>query len=190
MTTSYRTAILRSLCWLGVGVLLALGTSSASFAQEPPSDAACRLCHEVQTARNPKAEKKTPHSDVSCVQCHTALATYDPTEDEHARPVPPASCAACHPEQEQAFAKSAHAENSDRCANCHVPHDIGLPDAKPASCTTCHGDAAKAWQQSVHAGDPGNGHPAATCVNCHGAHEAAGPKSTDSRIHQIGRAHV
>ncbi|MCC6409406.1 MAG: hypothetical protein IT453_19765 [Planctomycetes bacterium] len=168
-----------------LALAIAMCTGATGFAQEPPSDAACRLCHEVETARNPKAEKKSPHSDVTCVQCHTALATYDPTEDEHARPVPPASCVACHADQELAFAKSAHAENSDRCANCHTPHDIGLADAKPVGCATCHGDSAKHWQQSVHAGDPGNGSPAATCVNCHGAHEAQSAKNPDSRTHPL-----
>lgn len=66
------------------------------------------------------------------------------------------------------------------CSDCHRQFDAGYPhrtDAVVTPCGTCHAEAGRQWASSIHAGSqPGD---AATCVDCHGAHDVL--PTTDER---------
>lgn len=75
------------------------------------------------------------------------------------------------------FAKSVHGELGLSCTTCHadlegkeLPHEAKLAKV---DCSMCHEDVVKEYETSVHAAarraDPAR--VAATCVNCHTAHE-------------------
>ncbi len=153
--------------------------------QDAPQDKVCRLCH-AQVTTTFGAKDARAHGQVGCVGCHTALAKFDPTDGEHAVPVEKPSCSACHAKEEAALAPSIHGVKGVECTECHTPHAIGRAPASTAvKCATCHADASKVWAASVHAGDPGNGHAAATCVDCHGAHDARSRKDLTSKTNPL-----
>ncbi|MFO0980253.1 MAG: cytochrome c3 family protein [Planctomycetota bacterium] len=133
------------------------------------------------------------HGKVACVDCHTALRSFDPSAgDEHVRPLPAVTCAACHADQERALEGSVHGAPRLACAQCHEPHRIGIGEseaqkglARAGACAGCHKAAAQQWLESPHAGDPGNGHAAATCVDCHGAHDVRAARDPSSRVYPL-----
>ena len=98
-----------------------------------------------------------------------------------------AECLACHNDptatrevdgkttsvyvNETTFSESVHGSND--CVSCHTditsyPHD---PAPQKASCATCHDSMATEHAASIHASTRINGQPAASCADCHGAHE-------------------
>lgn len=125
----------------------------------------CLACHDPHVAQAP-----TPLvSDESCLSCHE--------EDHDADPWIGAPLAT---------AGSVHGEAGIGCVLCHAglqdlerfPHG---PEPERVDCGRCHADAEEAWHHGVHGGDPGNGNPAATCADCHGAHAVqpiADPRSS------------
>ncbi|MBK7878288.1 MAG: cytochrome c3 family protein [Planctomycetes bacterium] len=162
-----------------------MGSYPARALQGAPQDKVCRLCHS-QVTTNFGVKEARAHGQVACVGCHTALAAFDPSEGEHETPVAKASCAACHAEQEKELATSIHGAKSVSCAQCHAPHAIGKASAESrAACSTCHATATTAWSKSVHAGDPGNGHAAANCSDCHGTHGVRARTDLASKVHPL-----
>ena len=86
-----------------------------------------------------------------CTDCHGAHAIHDPHEKQA---MLAQSCARCHTEVYEQYARSVHGRalveegNPDvpACANCHTHHSIEHPDtlrfrmASPETCVGCHGD--------------------------------------------------
>jgi hypothetical protein len=74
------------------------------------------------------------------------------------------------------FTKSVHGQAGVSCVDCHtalataeLPHP---PKVTPASCTACHADAVTAHAAGAHGKPRGpEGRPAASCADCHGAHD-------------------
>ncbi len=85
-----------------------------------------------------------------------------------------------------ALAKSVH--SSLQCIDCHtgiaeLPHPDKLA---PPQCGTCHEDTVKEYDGSIHgvsrkAGSLG----AATCSDCHGAHDIQSVKQADSPVFKL-----
>lgn len=158
-------------------------------AQDAPSDKVCKLCHAQIATVFGKSDARA-HAKVACVDCHAALAHFDPTEGEHATPLAEPSCAKCHEKQAAQLETSAHGAGSVACAQCHAPHEIGkaregTTTSAESACRTCHADAATVWKKSVHGGDPGNGHVAASCSDCHGAHDVLPKSDLHSRVNPL-----
>ncbi len=89
------------------------------------------------------------------------------------------------------------------CTACHgdmrFPHQEPLPANRRALtldmtgvCATCHTEQAAGQADSVHANALLAGNPhAATCVDCHGAHEITPPNEPRTRISEIcGTCHT
>lgn len=141
-------------------------------------------------------QRASVHDGLDCASCHEGITAYP-----HPEPVPAVRCASCHDDAARVHEGSVHApgKGPDRpeCTSCHGPgHDV-LAAADPrspvskarvaATCASCHADPAflarhrlplarpvEAYERSVHgrarqAGDAA----AATCSDCHGAHDAA-----------------
>ncbi|MBI5362545.1 MAG: hypothetical protein HZA53_05150 [Planctomycetes bacterium] len=157
-------------------------------AQDAPADRVCKLCH-AQVATAFGAKDALAHTRIACVDCHTALSKFDASEGEHATPLAKPTCSVCHASEERAHGASIHAAKQVACAQCHAPHAIGrsavAEDARAALCSGGHTAAATEWAKSVHALDPGNGRRAATCVDCHGAHDVLARTELRSRVHPL-----
>ena len=82
----------------------------------------------------------------------------------------------------------ASVHGKTRCAECHKDLTAEHPDdakaPRPVDCAACHATQSKSFGASVHGIAAHNGNAAAaTCKDCHGAHEVFGRKSSNSRIH-------
>jgi cytochrome b subunit of formate dehydrogenase len=149
---------------LAFGRISALCTGChIEIASAPPGDLhshafrgrTCLSCHDAHDNHSPR-----PHeADAACMMCHG---------DAEAAPdgsAPPAAVAA-----------SVHGHAGLACTLCHTDLEgVELPheeeELQPVDCSHCHPAAADAYSKGVHAGDPGNGHQAASCTDCHGAHD-------------------
>ena len=146
-----------------------------------------------------------------------AAAAAGPSAQATAAPKPPTNdeCLACHGDagavrangtpvavKAAEFAASIHGAVGLACVDCHADLARGaeFPHAdklKPAQCVTCHGKAVAAYDTGVHAQARRSGKnlTAATCVDCHGAHDIKPSTDPESRIHHsrlldtCGRCH-
>ncbi len=134
-------------------VLLALGLSGAANAK---------------VAAAPAADPNE-----TCLMCHTDASAKGASGKSIA--VDPA-----------VFGKSVHGEMQFKCTDCHsdvsaeqLPHAEKL---KPAACASCHEDAVKHYTTTAHGKARGDGKGlAATCHDCHGAHDIKRSKDKNSR---------
>ena len=136
----------------------------------------------------------------------TSLAFAQTKGGKAAAPAPDnATCLACHGEpaatspagrpigvDEEKFGKSIHGGLGLTCVTCHT--DLAtvqtFPHAEkvaPVNCATCHDDQAKAYDKSIHAGArrQNAASVAATCVDCHSAHEIRTSKDPESRTYPL-----
>ncbi len=125
----------------------------------------------------------------------------EPPQVEEVAEVTNADCLLCHSEtvDEAKFAASVHGAMEFSCTTCHSDLDgAELPHATPLAkvdCSMCHDEAVQAYAESVHAvarqADANS--PAATCVDCHSAHEtqstAAGAWRLDL-VSECGTCHI
>lgn len=127
-----------------------------------------------------------------------------PPADAQAAPAN-ADCLACHDDPSAARAdgrsvaiKPAVMEASIHgplaCVDCHAdlakttdfPHPEKLARV---DCAACHDDAAAKYRTSAHAQARATGKDvAATCANCHGAHDILPSKDPQSRTHNLNTA--
>ncbi len=167
---------------------------------------------------DPQALRNSVHADISCVSCHR-----DAVDLPHAAELAAPSCGACHEQVGAMVAAGSHRSGvpgAPSCATCHGGHDI-QPTAQRESrvhrlqavetCGGCHAEhdadpgAASAadplvdrYLDSVHgrAVTEGGLVVAATCIDCHGAHQVLPGTDADSTIHRAqvsqtcGQCHV
>ena len=112
--------------------------------------------------------------DSACLKCHSAAA-YKP-EKEGEKPPP-----FVNPTE---IEESIHGQKGVACQHCHtaateVPHPKGMPKY---TCSNCHKAVAKQYQSSIHGKARSEQiTKAASCVDCHGAHDMQA--RTDPRSH-------
>jgi hypothetical protein len=117
-------------------------------------------------------------------------------------------CLACHEDTSQKradgrplgadlgrFAASVHGQAGLSCVDCHAdlaaatefPHAERLA---PAQCASCHADASAQYAASIHARARagGGGGGAATCRDCHGAHDILPAADAASRTNHFNVA--
>jgi len=116
-----------------------------------------------------------------------------------------ATCLACHGDpgatgasgrsiavDEARFGASIHGALGLACVACHtdLEHTADFPHAAslaPVKCATCHADAAAAYDRSIHAAARRQDAKsvAATCVDCHSAHEIRPASDPESRTYPL-----
>ena len=84
------------------------------------------------------------------------------------------------------LAASVHATNT--CVSCHIDVTVRHPDdnkqLQPVNCAVCHEVQAGSYRTNAHGAALTAGHPgAATCQDCHGAHEILPPTALASPLH-------
>jgi hypothetical protein len=150
------------------------------------------------------------HAKHNCVDCHTKMAEIPHPERAFTsrRSVTVAlseACRTCHFANYTKTLDSVHQQavaRGDRmaplCVDCHGSHDIRKPSTPRTlvsqTCAKCHEGVAAAYAKSVHGQDVTKGNPdVPTCVDCHHAHDIAGPHQTqwDLRLPEMcGRCHA
>lgn len=152
--------------------------------------------------------KASAHGALGCGDCHTGVG-----EAPHATPVPKVACTTCHEDAQATLDASVHArknggDEAPGCAACHGNvHEFApraaadSPVAKrnlPATCGACHASPAflarhqlglarpiEAYAQSVHGRALAGGNDkAASCSDCHGAHDVGKAKDATARINR------
>ena len=171
--------------------------SSPSDAKRDPaelSNAVCLKCHAdpdvVDDAFLVKeaAFQRGPHqsdNDVTCASCHSKAVEVEDLEDHG--DLGKAQCDGCHDVAEE-LAKSTHAwkptsgKKQPECRDCHGsahqilfvsdPDSPAHHDNQIETCGSCHqGKTISMFRRDVHATlPPKKRKKAATCANCHGAH--------------------
>lgn len=102
-------------------------------------------------------------------------------------------CLACHGESVDGsrFAESIHGALGMSCTTCHtdlegkeLPHETPLAKV---NCATCHEDSVRAFDKSIHAAAKrkDSDSPAATCVDCHSAHDIRPSSDTTSSTYAL-----
>lgn len=166
----------------------------------------CSTCHADESSDM----TKSIHSllgDSSCASCHG-----DVHETKESAGLAPGACRQCHAEEVAKLATSIHGRaassgdpDAPTCASCHGPvhkilasTDPNSAVAKrrsPAMCAQCHSDAGflsrhkipiahpvEQYLQSVHGRAVLAGKDAATCSDCHGAHEIFPARDPHSKV--------
>jgi len=210
---------------LALGFIVALATilfinhSDHSFVQAQ-SNQDCLECHgdpeftgeneqgkEVSLYVSVDSLKNSVHAGLSCTDCHS-----DVKESPHEERPKKVSCAQCHDDIYQDYARGAHGKaflkgdkDAPSCANCHGSHNIHPSDNpysptsklnQPKTCGKCHGDPAFNKRHHIPVSDPTQAYMhgihnrmlqegkknAATCSDCHGAHKILLASKTGSKI--------
>ncbi|HEY3266324.1 MAG TPA: cytochrome b/b6 domain-containing protein [Armatimonadota bacterium] len=178
----------------------------------------CMSCHvaamtDHTPAVNAEALKSSPHKDSACQDCHFAITAVPHTP---AMLKAKANCATCHTDEAAAYATSVHsrpdkvAGDHPTCITCHGkgdPHAVtfarkwGRAD-KAALCSTCHADKAKMGRYGVDPDAVSSYHEsfhgkallrfhmgkAATCTDCHRAHDVLAPSDPHSPTNRLHAA--
>lgn len=151
------------------------------------------------------------HAGFNCTDCHTDLEGED--DFPHADDLAPVHCANCHDDVEEVFSKSAHGNVqyiglTPNCASCHGKHNI-RPSSDPLSkvskhnvsttCANCHEkkmlsedpdikltSTSGRYMKGIHAQRLSEGvETAATCNDCHGAHDLKKSSDSDSKTSKM-----
>ncbi|MBP1688237.1 MAG: Cytochrome b subunit of formate dehydrogenase-like protein [Deltaproteobacteria bacterium] len=150
------------------------------------------------------------HAPLPCVTCHVDAATL-PHEEKPAA-VPLSTCATCHEDPVGEYEQSVHGTSRSSghgeaatCADCHGNLHNVTAHSEPtstthwskmaATCARCHASVemakkfkipvvqpAEAYLQSAHARAVAQGRHAATCSDCHGAHDILSNTDPSSKI--------
>jgi cytochrome b subunit of formate dehydrogenase len=175
------------------GTMRSLSVDKDKFEHSVHGGRQCVDCHTNVT--------QVPHApfqvQVSCVNCHESLwaaAQKDGKTQEFATLGFVVS-------QINKFMNSIHAQPSRAdqsrtnatCYNCHDPHYVYPPGTPvwsawrmnlPNTCGTCHTQELAAYATSIHGREVLQTHnpSAATCADCHTAHEIANPELTSTKL--------
>jgi cytochrome b subunit of formate dehydrogenase len=175
------------------------------------TDADCISCHEDKDLKaesgrsvhvNAPAFRASVHGESGCLSCHD-----DVKELPHAAPVAKPDYASCHADVQEAIGKGVHRQSEGpTCASCHgTVHEMRRasdalsPTAKarlPETCGACHADPefqrrypttiarpVEAYRSSVHGrAILGGKFGAASCSDCHGAHQVLPARDSASKI--------
>lgn len=200
-------------------LLLAAASLLPPPAQARVSSPKCLECHGVEGARPADARpdgtslyladwERSVHAGLECTDCHTGVK-----RAEHATPLPPADCSACHGDAVLAYKSGTHGQHAaagdslaPSCAACHDPHTV-RPSSEPESvlhrsrvaqvCSRCHADGSTvgaratavplpgvAYAAGAHAEATAAGNlKAATCGDCHDSHGVRRAMDESSPVH-------
>lgn len=178
---------------------LACGVLLLWLATARPAVAQSMRGHETASGQA-SAVAASVHVGLSCRSCHVGESA-----ERGAVPDSVASCASCHAIQASTSLRDAHAAAraagrvaAPTCVSCHGSHSV-RPVTDPRAlthranvagqCSSCHVRAVREYLGGVHATRTlaTNGAPAATCTDCHAAHDARGG---DVGMSAVGRYRV
>ena len=159
----------------------------------------CIGCHETQ--RLPVEAHHQDHA--GCYDCHDPHGTTPPDEPgSWMSPLgQPEVCGACHDSVATVWERGIHAralrsgtwegdEAPPTCTSCHGAHpvlgadDRGIGDIAIERCAACHEKPTRTYRGTYHGKATRlESAAAATCAECHGAHEMLPADDPASRVH-------
>lgn len=178
---------------------------------KPVRPVRCQSCHKAAGFDKSVHGKLAASGCKSCHGTHDVRRILDPQSAAHPQQMS-STCGQCHREASQQYQSSAHAfalykgvAKSPTCTDCHGGHTIvplTSPDSmlykpkEPKFCLKCHLDDPDIRKQvgfsvlfmsgyasSVHGTALASGNlKAASCSDCHGAHDSKNVKDSTSRI--------
>lgn len=197
---------LRFLPLLLLSISLAWFPSAAIGAEELTNDK-CLSCHAeknfqinrmgqtINISVEPELFKKSIHGSNACTTCHPDITSvphkntiYGAEQKEKINE----RCMTCHKDITKEYKESVHTGKAS-CSDCHGSHAImKKEDAASlanrvnvsAVCMKCHdGEVKEAYMESFHGKANHLGSKkAASCADCHGAHNIQGPNEPTSMV--------
>lgn len=188
---------------------VACHTSASVPHEEHLPPVRCETCHRAphqQVRGSVHARLGGPGPSANCIACH-GTHHIRPVRGEGA-----ALCASCHAGEARQMAASVHAHSRERggenlptCTSCHTAHAVKSPrdPTSPTSrahshetCAACHANPKVVgeggilqprvvilFEHSIHGLAIREGNlSAATCTDCHGAHEIRRPDDPGSPV--------
>jgi len=152
---------------------------------------------------------QTVHGELDCIDCHA-----DVSELPHDEKLAKVDCGTCHDDAVEAINNGVHgiefgekSPDSPTCSQCHGVHNIYSPDDprsmvsklnQPKTCAKCHADRDIVERNHIPFFDPvshyeksihgqltlGGNLDAATCSDCHGAHDIHSAYAANSKVYK------
>lgn len=159
-------------------------SAPASGAEPAPSVSDCTSCHSGPGYAGHFRE--TAHGNLSCTACHQGISDVFLHMSKEQKPEL-ASCATCHQDIAKEYEQSLHATAAGlSCLACHGDihaQEAGEGEGAMASgvttCLKCHADRERYVEKGHTAKYLAGNTDAASCTDCHGAHDMKGFAGTD-----------
>lgn len=188
-------------------MIFASGLAMAE-SEVPQANKSCLTCHAKDISTKHDGEKvslkvtqselsESVHKSLTCNSCHTKISGY-PHEDKVYGTKLAArvseSCQMCHADVSKNYKDSMHwkltkgGAKDISCSECHDSHNIQKPEytkhEEVELCADCHdGEILETYEESYHGKAVSLGsEKAASCIDCHGAHNALGPENENSPV--------
>jgi cytochrome b subunit of formate dehydrogenase len=193
----------------GVACLSLLTGCTPSPRLAPPTNPAFGWAIDLERFR------ASAHGHLDCATCHPDISPEDQTapHPDPARLIQDARalydyarCASCHPNEYAAYEQGVHADARARseegtvpaptCGDCHNAHyaTVGtraqVLDFVRQTCGDCHPEALETYLHDYHGKATVLGREnAATCADCHGAHNVLALNAPDEEVRACRRCH-
>jgi hypothetical protein len=144
---------------------------------------------------------ESQHGTNKCITCHTDIVDYPhvgASKGKELEKIVNGKCQRCHADVTKVYVNSAHAKANAvgkevYCWSCHGTHNILKKEDQrakdyrtniPETCGHCHDPKIlESYEESFHGKAVMSGSKkAASCVDCHGAHNIVGPKEPNSPV--------
>ncbi len=157
--------------------------------------------------------RASAHGNLDCAVCHPDITTEDAAHPDPARLTQDSRalydygrCASCHPEAYAAYEQGVHAAaraqgggketQAPTCGHCHNAHYVPIATrgqvmaSTTLVCGECHAEALKTYKDDYHGKAVLLGREtAATCADCHGAHNVLALQTPEEAIQACRRCH-
>jgi cytochrome b subunit of formate dehydrogenase len=154
---------------------------------QAPSVSDCTSCHSGSGYTGDF--KESAHGSLSCTSCHRGITDVSQHMKKEQKPEL-TSCATCHQGIDKEYKQSHHATAAGlSCLSCHggihaqgVKESDGDEASAIATCLKCHSDREKYVEKGHTAKYLAGNTDAATCTDCHGAHDVKGFAPDDQGV--------
>ena len=186
------------------------------FSQANKTTARTAVSHFEKTVHGLALTRSGLTVSATCNDCHRAhlVLPADSARSSVNRANIPATCGACHQGVVQTFDSSAHGRayahgdttdtghHAPVCTDCHTSHEIVRADQPQwqlnvvTECGTCHERLHETYFETYHGKVSRLGYIAATCADCHTAHNMRPANDTlssvyiENRVQTCGRCHT
>lgn len=192
-----------------LGIIILMGSLALANDKIPAVNQSCLSCHqregfsiknngkEISLTVNPSVLTESVHKNNPCTTCHMGINGFPHQNVVYGSKLSTKvnkNCQMCHSNVATKYRKGSHwqatkeGETNVNCSNCHGEHDIQKLELTKHEevelCTNCHqGEVLESYEESFHGKAVKLGsEEAASCIDCHGAHQVLGPDAKNSMV--------